>query len=474
AITVVNDRDRVRAARARGEFIVQRPVDSQFGPDGCLYLLDYGETWGANKDSRLLKISYQWGNLAPVAVAGADRTAGREPLTVALTSAGSKDHEGDALRFEWSLQPGGRVFSTEPAPKLTLDRPGHYTVALRVTDAHGASATATVPVVVGNTPPEVRFLEPQDGDFFTPGRPVPYRLLIRDAEEGSSADYEELFETRTFVTANWARGDGRAEDVEPGLALMKQSDCFNCHAVDQKIVGPPFLEVAARYRGQAEALEATVGRVIQGSSGVWGDVPMLPHESLHPDQVRMMVRWVFDLKPGQAGANIIRGLIGQLQPPKDDKLRLGLIEASYADGGRPPAGSLSGRTTIRLRSRRLEAEAAEEKHGPKVLGSFLGAIDHGHYARFANLNLADSASVTFRVASAGAGGRIELRAGAPHGSLLAQVEVAPTGGWEKWTTLEAPLAVPKDRGDVVVVFVNPGRGGLMNLDWVQFNPVMAP
>lgn len=474
AITVVNDRDRAQAARARGELVVQRPVDSQFGPDGCLYLLDYGETWGANKDSRLLKISYQWGNLAPVAVAGADRTAGREPLTVWLSSAGSKDHEGDALLFEWSLQPGGRVFSTAAGPKLTLDRPGNYTVALRVTDAHGASATATVPLVVGNTPPEVRFLAPQDGDFFTPGRPVPYRLLIRDAEEGSSADYEELFETRTFVTANWARGDGRTEDTEPGLALMKQSDCFNCHAVNQKIVGPPFLEVAARYRDQAGALEATVARVIQGSSGAWGDVPMLPHESLHPDQVRMMVRWVFDLKPGQAGANIIRGLAGELEPPKDDKIRLGLLEAGYADGGRPPAGPLSGKTTIRLRSRRLEAEAAEEKHGPQVLGNFLGAINHGHYARFANLNLADSASVTFRVASAGAGGRIELRAGAPHGSLLAQVEVTATGGWEKWTTLDAPLAAPKDRGDVFVVFVNPGHGGLMNLDWVRFNPAVAP
>jgi cytochrome c len=83
---------------------VRRPADAIFGPDGCLYLLDYGTTWGSNKDSKLLKISYQWGNIAPVAIVGARNAAGREPLTVELSSTGSMDHEGEAIRFEWRLQ----------------------------------------------------------------------------------------------------------------------------------------------------------------------------------------------------------------------------------------------------------------------------------------------------------------------------------------------------------------------------------
>jgi len=49
AVTGVNDHDKANAARARGEFLIQRPVDSQFGPEGCLYMLDYGETWGASE-----------------------------------------------------------------------------------------------------------------------------------------------------------------------------------------------------------------------------------------------------------------------------------------------------------------------------------------------------------------------------------------------------------------------------------------
>ena len=86
------------------------------------------------------------------------------------------------------------------------------------------------------------------------------------------------------------------------------------------------------------------------------------------------------------------------------------------------------------------------------------------------------------MASGGQGGRIELRAGMgqvlkteppqagkPSGELLAQVDVQPTGGWDKWVELQSPLSTSY-RGDVYVVFVNPGKGGLMNLDWIQFDP----
>jgi cytochrome c len=238
--------------------------------------------------------------------------------------------------------------------------------------------------------------------------------------------------------------------------------------VEQKIVGPALLDVAQKYRKQPDALEASVQRVMKGSSRVWGDVPMLPHESLNPDQVRMMVRWVYGLEAGKAAGGLIRGLTGELKVPKDDKLTTALLEATFMDAGRAPAGSLSGKASVRLRSRRLQAELAEEKHGARVLGNFLGAIDHGHYARFADVNLGDSASVTFRAASAGQGGTIELRAGSPEGDLLAKVEVKPTGGWDKWVELNSPISSTL-RGDVYVRFVNPGKSGLMNLDWIQFN-----
>jgi cytochrome c len=469
-IATANTRDQIVALERAGKTVVRRPVDSQFGEDGCLYLLDYGETWGANKDARLLKISYQWGNIAPVAQATVDHSSGREPLTVALSGAGSFDHEKETLRYEWLLHPAGKRFSTEMNPRLTISEPGNYVVELRVKDARGATASASLPLVVGNSAPIVRFLQPQDGDFFTPGRPVSYSVEVRDPEEGSSADFEEIFEARTFVNAAWSRGDGQFEEAEPGLAHMKQSDCFNCHAIDRQIVGPPLLDIAAKYRGQEGALETAVTRVIKGSSKVWSEIPMLPHEALNPDQVRMMVRWIFALEPGKSGAHTTRGLLGKLAAPSDDKVRTALLEASYTDGGKAPAGSLSGRTQIKLRSRRMQAEAADLKSGLKVVGGYLGSIDDGHFAKFERVHLGDCRSVTVRVASGGAGGQIEFRQGSVTGPLLASLEVQPTGGWEKWLERTAPLRDADGRADVFIVFRNPGKGGLLNLDWVQFNP----
>ncbi len=469
AVVTVNDRPKISAAEQRGDYVIRRVVDSQFGPDGCLYLIDYGETWGANADAKLVKISYQWGNLAPVAKASATPGAGREPLSVTLSSAGSRDHEGDALRFEWRLHPGGTVLGTTASLTTSIATPGNYVMELIVTDAKGASGKASLPLTVGNTPPTARFTSPQDGDFFTPGKALRYEVAVRDAEDGGSEDEDELMDSRVYVSAKWSRGDGKEQTDEPGLALMKQSDCFNCHAVETKIVGPPLLEIANKYRGQAGALEASVQRVRHGSSRVWGEVPMLPHEGLTTDQLNLMVRWVFNLEAGKTGAGLVRGLQGSVKAPKDDKVRVASLEATYTDTGRAPAGSLTGQASVTLRHRRLEAELAEEITGAKVQGKSIGSINHGHSARFASLNLADSASATVRVASGGVGGKIELRAGSPAGELLASFEVKPTGGWDKWVELGSPLKPHAQRGGVFVVFVNPGKGGLMNLDWIQFN-----
>lgn len=473
-ITVTNDRGRILEAEQRGEFVLRRLVDAQFGADGRLYLLDYGETWGANADAKLIRVSYQWGNLAPVAHAAVTPAAGPAPLRLKLSAEGSLDRDGDALRYVWRLHPGNRPLAQGASAEVEIEEPGSHIVELVVLDSHGASGTASLPVTVGNTPPSVRFLRPADGDFITAGQPIAYALGVADEEDGRSEDADELMEGRVFVQARWSLGGGAESVDEPGLALMKQSDCFNCHAVATRVVGPPFLEVAQRYRGQPGALAASMERVSRGSSKVWGEVPMLPHPSLTTDQIQIMVRWVYSLQPDKVGSGLLlRGLTGEFKPPADPALRTVLLEASYTDAGHPPAPSLVGRASVRLRPRQIEAEHADAIHGARVLGYFIGAIDHGHDLRFTRFNLATSASVTVRVASAGAGGRLELHADATDGPLLAAFEIGSTGGWERWEERTSTLRLadlPKGLHDVVVVFSNPGRGGLMNLDWLRFNP----
>ena len=477
AVVALNDKGRIAAAQKAGSFVIRRPEDSLFGPDGCLYMIDYGETWGANPDSQLLKISYQRGNLAPVVVASATPTAGREPLQVTLSSAGTHDYEGDALTFEWRLHPGNKLLSTAANPQVTISEPGNYVVELTANDGHGGISKAAVPMLVGNARPTVRFLAPQDGDFFTPGKPVAYKILVEDLEDGSSINYGELMETRAFVSATWSQGGEQPEAVvPPGLALMRQNDCFNCHSINQKIVGPAYLDVANKYRGQAGALEASVQRVIKGSSGVWSPVPMLAHERLTADQVQMMVRWVYSLEPGQGGPEQLRGLAGSLNAPVDPANRLGILEATYTDAGRLPAAPLVGKGTVTLRNARVEAEEGGNLTGAAVQGAdhasgkkFVRALTDGATARFAALNLAGVDHVTSRVSALSAGGSVELRRDSAQGELLARADVKPTGAWNKWVEIVAPMKPVAARCDVVAVFTSPGQTNWLSLDWIQFD-----
>ena len=462
--------EKLKPALAAGATLIQRPVDAVFGADGALYLMDYGETWGVNRDAKLVKITYLRGNLPPVAVAGVEPGSGREPLTVNLSSAGSKDHEGDALTYAWRLKAGGPVVSSEANPRLTISDPGNYRIELTVSDAQDASSSASVAVVVGNTAPVVAFEQPHDGDFFTAGQVVKYSVAVADAEDGTSAQKAAEFSARTLVSSSFLRADGKAAASDPGFAMIKASDCFNCHALETRIIGPAFTDIAAKYRGQPGALDVSVQRVRNGSTKVWGEIPMLPHPQHSTDEITIMLRWVFALEKGKGGPALSRGLTGEVVAPKDDKPGIFRLEASYADAGRAPAGSLSGRAMVDLRSRRLDAEAGVVQ-GAKIMGTMIGAIDHGHHVMFRAIDLADVGALTVRASSGNVGGAIEFHAGSPGGELIATVTVPNTGGWDKWIEPKTALlpTAPKTRSDVYAVFVNPGKGGLMNLDWVQFD-----
>jgi glucose/arabinose dehydrogenase len=160
-------------------------MDSAFGPDGALYVLDYGTGWGSgDASSALYRIEYNpAGNQAPVARAAADPSSGAAPLTVAFSSAGSSDPEGGALTYAWDF--GDGTTSTQANPSHTYTGTGQRTVTLTVTDPAGRSAAATVVISVGNTAPKVTLSVPTDGSLFAFGDTVPYTITVSDAEDGT-------------------------------------------------------------------------------------------------------------------------------------------------------------------------------------------------------------------------------------------------------------------------------------------------
>jgi cytochrome c len=80
------------------------------------------------------------------------------------------------------------------------------------------------------------------------------------------------------------------------LDLATKSGCMACHAVDKKVVGPAYKEVAEKYRCDKTAEAKLIEKVKKGGVGVWGQVPMPPHTTVKEEDVKTLVKWVLSLK----------------------------------------------------------------------------------------------------------------------------------------------------------------------------------
>ncbi|MDO5625505.1 MAG: c-type cytochrome [Pseudomonadota bacterium] len=79
-------------------------------------------------------------------------------------------------------------------------------------------------------------------------------------------------------------------------ALAKSKNCMACHAVDKKLVGPSYKDVAAKFGNQPGAVDMLAGRIQKGSQGVWGAVPMPPNANVNADEAKKLATWVLSFK----------------------------------------------------------------------------------------------------------------------------------------------------------------------------------
>ncbi|MET9663218.1 ThuA domain-containing protein [Streptomyces sp. NPDC006510] len=162
-----------------------KPMDMTFGPDGSLYVLEWGSSFGGgNNDSGLYRIDYAQGQRAPVAKAAASATDGPVPLKVDFSSEGSNDPDGDALSYAWDFDGDGTYDSTEADPSHTYTVKGDFAAQLKVTDSTGKSGYANIPVTAGNTAPKVTIEFPVSGKLIEFGDKIPYKVTVTDPEDG--------------------------------------------------------------------------------------------------------------------------------------------------------------------------------------------------------------------------------------------------------------------------------------------------
>jgi cytochrome c len=85
----------------------------------------------------------------------------------------------------------------------------------------------------------------------------------------------------------------------PALAspeLAQKKNCLACHATDKKVVGPAYKDVAAKYAGQKDAADKLAEKIMKGSSGVWGQVPMPANPQVNAAEAKQLATWVLSVK----------------------------------------------------------------------------------------------------------------------------------------------------------------------------------
>jgi glucose/arabinose dehydrogenase/PKD repeat protein len=157
-----------------------------------------------------------------------------------------------------------------------------------------------------------------------------------------------------------------------------------------------------------------------------------------------------------------------------------VIDAAFVDSGAPPAPRLGGKASVLLHFKHLEAEhfayrgasndlQTEPSSDPRGGDLNLAFINDGSWVCFHEMNFENITAVTYRVASAGLGGRIEVHRGSPSGPMISTANVPITGGWQTWVDVTAPITDPGTTDKTCFVFRrNPGDQGLFNLNWIEF------
>ena len=490
-------------------------IDMDFGPDGSLYILEYGSAWfRGNANSRLVKIQFNKGNRKPNVKASADKLAGAVPLVVNLSADGSTDfdsYDQGKLTYEWKITKGSGFNQTlkEANPEFTFTDPGTYLVTLTVTDTKGENNFASFEIVAGNEPPSVVIdINGLNRSFWFGDSELNYAVSVSDNEDGSTEN-GEINEQIVAITFDYVPagfdpieiaskqvGVESSAQLSLGKTLIESSDCKSCHQYTEKSIGPSYQAVAEKYENTEANTAYLVSKIIKGGSGVWGDHGMSAHPSLSEADAERMVNYILALNEVQATIPSLplRGKVSTKIPEGEIGQGSFLLRAAYTDQGGSAIGSLNGIDFIVLKSPFVDPQTSIDRKGVQLLTTptinFLVAGDQSHFA----LDGIDLTSITqidvlaaINQRNGGIGGSVEVRIGSPQGELLGKSEkigrkegggFRPPQGvnfidWRRQNAIRASIKIKPTNGlqKIYFIFTNSEAGTeqvLMSIQEIEF------
>jgi cytochrome c len=452
-------------------------IDLELGPDGELYLLEYGSDWfAANPGAMLSRIDYSEGNRAPIAQIAADQTMGAPPFTASFSSKGSFDYDADDdLSYRWMFE-GEEVQSEEVNPKYTFEKAGKYPVRLTVVDQAGASTTKTLDIEVGNDPPAVDIALASNSSFYWEGVPIRYQVKVDDREDGSlakgSIDSKAVDFAFGFVPAAGGTDDLGHKMVTDGFALIESSGCKACHSYEKQSVGPAYNAVAARYERTNETTSMLVKKILKGGKGNWGERAM-PAQAVSEQEAGHIVNYILSLDERSS-----LPLAGEIAPVEHLDHPSGRYEMTvkYTDKGGEGVGPLTRVKQITLRDPKVQAEGFEKKFDARARNnneenySYIDRMKEGSYLVYENIDFQDVTALTLRVATTAPGMKLTVKLKGGEG--IGTVELPDTKGATNWTEVSVPVRdVPSGHHEVHVVTSVPegsAEDAGVSIDWIYF------
>ncbi|MCD8741580.1 ThuA domain-containing protein [Mucilaginibacter roseus] len=463
-----------RFMETNGDF--RRPVDMEIGPDGSIYMLEYGSVYGIdNVDARLVRIDYNGGNRAPFAKIETKDTIGIAPYKVAFNQKSFDYDEDDKLSYEWRFE-GDNVGSTELNPNYTFTKNGTYNVTLKVTDQAGKSSMDTAKIIVGNTTPQVAITTDKNSTFFTPQtQAIKYKVDVKDNED-KTIDPKQVRVVLNYIAkvqSNKALIGHQAltPTYNYGKELIANSDCKACHQVDAKSVGPSFVDVAKRYANDKGAVDKLADKIIKGGGGVWGEHSMAAHPQLSKPNAQEIVKYILTLNNRKEDVILpAQGSITLDQHLKNADEGRYILSAAYTDKGATNAPKLTGGKSLIFRPAKVYAGEADVHYNMSIQGKKIGEVGNKAFFVLKDVDLKGIGQLTYRYASLNRAGVVEVHVGSPKGQLISTLNFTPTGEWNKYTEQSTPVSDPGGRNDLYFVFIKKDKPNqhLISVDWINF------
>ncbi|GAA1016589.1 glycosyl hydrolase [Acrocarpospora pleiomorpha] len=480
-------------------------MDMAFGPDGALYVLDYGTGSG---NQALWRVEYIGGtNRNPIAKAAGTPTSGIAPLTVAFSSAGSSDPEGGALTYTWNWG-DGTANSTAANPSHTFTANGTYNVTLTVRDPQGLTGTANVSITVGNTAPTVTLNLPGNGQLFNFGDTVPFSVTVTDPQDGTitcSRVKVTYFlghdsHSHQITSQNGCSGSITVPSDGEHDAAANIYGVFDAEYTDNGGLTTHSIRTAQPKHRQAEHFGAQNGvqtathAPAEGGTTVgfvdnndW--ISFTPYNISNATSITARVSsggvgGTLEVRSGSAtgtlhgtatvaptgGWDTFADVNANLSNLPSGATTLFLVfkgvtgqgnlfdldAFTFNTGTTPPAGTIEGEAFT------SQSGVQTAGHAGASGGQTLGYIDNGDWAGYSNVTTVGGTGFTARISSGGPGGTITIRSGSQTGAILGTVAVPNTGSFDTFANVSTTLN-GAGTGPLFLTFSG-GAGALFDID----------